>query len=314
MNSFLDLNLDEITEGTKETTSKCPSVDITAHVDADNSGNHEIPVPGGIKETPNAKPYDANSIPVPGGDNEAPDAKPYDGESGVPNPASVLLDEDEYNSALEALKKSFTEGADILDMLMNSRVQHKSVEAKQSEFVEAALDEAFYNAMCSGPIFEAVQRKDKNEVKELVDTIREDVFKFIKNQKFKVYKPSVIGRLLSGIIGTPVLSLNAVAAVAQIWKSRLWQTVGVVIVDDDDALKKALNEEFKDQLGEYKIVLCKAPKAFLDVFRTKFNWKNTLHPFFIMIDKKMPAEITKATKAADDEYEAANKETVKEEK
>lgn len=312
MNSFLDLNLDEITEGTKETESKCPSVDITAHVDADNSGNKEIVVPGGDKETPNAKPYDANSIEVPGGDKETPNAKPYDGESGIPNPANVLLDEDEYNSALEALKKSFTEGADILDMLMRSSVQHKSVEAKQTEYVEAALDEAFYNAMCSGPIFEAVERKDKDEVKELVDSIREDVFKFIRDQKFKAYKPSVIGRLISGIIAAPVFAINAVAAVAQIWQSRLWQTVGVVIVDDVDALKKALNEEFKDQLGEYKIVLCKAPMAFLDVFRTKFNWKNTLYPSFIIIDKKMPAEITKATKVADDEYEAAAKEAEKE--
>lgn len=311
MNSFLDLDLDEITEGTKETESKCPSVDITAHVDANNSGNHEIPVPGGLNETPNAKPYDANSISVPGGDNEAPNAKPYDGESGVPNPANVLLDEDEYNSALEALKKSFSEGADILDMLMKSSVQHKSVEAKQSEYVEAALDEAYYNAMCSGPIFEAVERKDKNEVKELVDTIREDVFKFVKKQKFKVYKPSIIGRLISG----PVTGgINTAAAIGQIWTTRLWQVVGVAIVDDYDTIKKALNEEFKDQLGEYKIFLCKAPLAFLDVFRTKFNWKNQLSPFFILVDKKMPAEITKATKAADDEYEVAAKESVKEEK
>lgn len=311
MNSFLDLNLSELTEGTKETTSECPSVDITKHVDVDNSGNKEIPVPGGLQEEPKAKPYDANSIVVPGGDKETPNAKPYDGESGVPNPANVLLDEDEYNSALAALKKSFTEGAEILEMLMNSSVQHKSVEAKQNEFVEAALDEAYYNAMCSGPMFEAVERGDKDEVKAIVDNIREDVFKFIKEQKFKVYKPSLIGRLISGILVTPI---NTVAAIAQIWTTRLWQVVGVAIVDDDEALKKALNEKFKDELGDYKLLLAKCPASFLDLFRTKFNWKNGLRPYFILVDKRMPAEITKATKAADEEYEASAKEEKKEEK
>lgn len=305
MNSFLDLNLDGITEGTKETESKCPSVDITAHVDADNSGNKEIPVPGGLGETPNAKPYDVNSIPIPGGDKETPDAKPYDGESGVPNPANVLLDEDEYNKALKALKKSFSEGADILDMLMRSNIQHKSVETKQHEFVEAALDEACYTAMCSGPMFEAVKRKDKNEIKELVEDIREDVLKFIRDQKFKAYKPALVARILTGQLSS---------GVAQIYYHRLWQIIGIAVVDDNDHLRKALNEEFKDQLGDYKIMLVESPFAFLDLFRTKFNWKNTLSPHFIIIDKKMPAEITKATKADNAEYEAKMKEKKKEEK
>ena len=41
---------------------------------------------------------------------------------------------------------------------------------------------------------------------------------------------------------------------------------------------------------------------------TRFNWKNSYKPFFVIIDKRMPAEIKSATKAADEQYLEANKE------
>lgn len=306
MENFFDLDLGIMTEGTKETTSECPSVDITKHIDADNSGNKTIPVPGGDSETPTAKPYDAAEVPVPGGDKETPNAKPYD-VAEVPDSSNILIDEDEYNKAIEALKKSFTEGANILDMLQKSKIQHKTVQTRQNEYVESAMDDAYFEAMCSGPIFEAVERADKEEVKALVEDIREDVIKFVNKQKFKMYKPNTIGRLISGLLLSP---LDLVAAIAQIWNNRLWQVVGVVLVDEGNVgnLKKVINDEFKEKLGVYNIIMNPAPLAFLDVFRTRFNWKNSYKPFFVIIDKRMPAEIKSATKAADEQYLEANKE------
>ena len=298
-----------MTEGTSEMKDNCPSMNPTQHFDAANSGEHGVAVPGGDKETPNAKPYDANSVSIPGGDNEKPTAKPADGESGVPNPAKILLDEDTYNSYLAQIQKSFKEGVDALDMIMNAKVETKSLEAKQNEFVESAMDEAFVESMCSGPIFEAVTRTDKGEVKDIVNNIRTDVINFVKDQDYKMYKPALWARAILGA----AFPMEACAAIAQIWNTRLWQVLGIAVVEPGNAkdLAKAIEEKFGDELGDYKILLHKAPMTFIDLFRTKFKYKREWEPHFVLVDKKMPSEITKGTKAADNEYEIAHKEELK---
>ena len=89
-----------------------------------------------------------------------------------------------------------------------------------------------------------------------------------------------------------------------VWTMRLWQILGCVCCEDSNinSLTKEITNKFSDQLGEYKIISYHAPWFITDLFRNKFNWKNQLNVFFLLVDKKMPAELTKAMKDAESEF------------
>lgn len=166
------------------------------HFDKDATGAKEtsIPVPGGDSETPKAKPYDAASVTIPGGDSETPKAKPYDVKS-IPVPNKVTLTTDQYDAALSALKKSFKEGYEIMEMLEQANVVQKSVDDMQDEYTENVLFESLLAAYEDGPIFEAVTRDDKKVVKEVVRKIRpkiESALTELVDGKVKFYKANVV--------------------------------------------------------------------------------------------------------------------------
>lgn len=302
-----DLANNKFAEST-EIQSQCPSVNPTKHIDPDNSGNHTISVPGGDNETPKANPWDKFELNIPGGLSEKPKSKPYD-ETSIPTPAKVMLDSDTYNDALKRLQQSFKESFGIVETLLNSQVMTESVEDKQKAFAESAMEDAinsaFVEAYTSGPIFEAVERKDKNDVKKLVDDLGDDIKKFFQDQKYKVSKLKVWGRsFLQAGIAAPLY------AIVEAWQVRMWQIVGVTFVEQTNRnnIAKLATDKFKDQLGDYKILLVPAPLIWTDMFMTKFNWKNTLTPYFIIIDKKIPAEINSKTKESDEAYQELKKE------
>lgn len=76
----------------------------------------KISVPGGLNETPSAKPYDLKSIPVPGGDGETPNAKPYDQKS-VPASGKKYLTDEEQKKAIAMLQKSFKEVYEMTEII-----------------------------------------------------------------------------------------------------------------------------------------------------------------------------------------------------
>ena len=126
-------------------------------------------------ETPTAKPWDLASVPIPGGDSEKPKSNQYDNAS-VSIPTTTTITADVYNSALSALKKSFKESYELLEMLENATIVTESVADKQSLYSQDVLLES----MESGPIFEAVTREDKNDIKSIVKKIRPEVEKEVK--------------------------------------------------------------------------------------------------------------------------------------
>lgn len=253
------------------------------------ASGHEtnIPVPGGLKETPSAKPADEASISIPGGLSETPSTKPADAAS-IPVPSKITLTSDQYNCALTALKKSFKEGYEIMEMLENANVVTETIDDIQDEFVENAILTAFED----GPIFEAVNRHDKHDVKAIVRKIRPEIYSSLKEVKIKCYKPAMVARLFTGVLG-------GVGTVFQnIWKNRLWQVLGIILCEDANVneITDSLTEKFKEDLGEYKILAVKTNRNIIDMFRTKFGWKNNAKAYFILVDKKIPKELKEVEK------------------
>lgn len=259
------------------------------------ASGHQTTVPG-VKETPSAKPHDNASVSVPGGVKETPSSKPEDVKS-IPVPSKVTLTSDEYNDALAALKKSFKEGYEIMEMLENVNVIDHNINDEQNEFVENAI----LVAMESGPMFEAVTRDDKDKVKEIVSKLRPEVYDYLHSEKVKFYKPS---KLASALI-------NQNRLLTQLINERLWQNLGVMIVDDHEEMVKKLNEKFKDELGDYKIVHYQTSASIVDLFRVKLNIKNFKNTYMLLVDKKFPSDLKKAID--EDNKNSSNEENDKKE-
>ena len=284
---IISMNINESSEfSDKNPDTNHPEVPF----ETDGASGHEtnVPVPGGLKETPSAKPADEASIPVPGGLSETPSAKPADAAS-IPVPAKVTLTADQYNSALAALKKSFKEGYEIMEMLENANVVTESIEDVQDEFVENAILAAFED----GPIFEAVKREDKDDIKTIVRKIRPQIHDTLKESKIKFYKPNMIARFFTTIVGG-----DNGTVLQNLWKNRLWQLIGIVLCEDANIneVTDNLTEKYKDDLGEYKVLYVKTNKNIVDIFRTKFGWKNNAKAYFILVDKKVPKELKEVEK------------------
>lgn len=272
-----------INESGEEFGSKCPATNPTVTFDANATGSKEtsVPVPGGDKETPTAKPAGGEvSITIPGGNGETPSAKPYDASS-VSIPSKTTLTADQYNSAIGLLKKSFKEGAEIMEMLEGANIVTKTTIELQQEFTENALEDAMLSAYENGPIFEAVSRSDKDEVKAIVQKIRGSFPKAVKKISGVKFYPA------RSILRT--LFVDAFA----LWSNRMWQILGVILLEGPNmkTVVEALTEEYKEDLGEYKILYSNVYPSLFDFFRGKFGWKNQKDCFFVIIDKRMPKEL-----------------------
>lgn len=248
----------------------------------EESGNNEIP------EQPTAKLEGDTTSQLPGG--EQPATRPKN-ETKIMTGNGTEIKADVYNSAMGALKKSFKEASELIDMLSNCTIVEKSAADLQAEFTENAI----YESCINGPYFERVARTDKDEVKEIVKSLKSKIAATCKGKNAKFYQPNKFVRwFISG----------------EWWNTRLWQILGVVLVEEHnvDEIAKELTEKFKDELGEYKILPAKTPGSFLDLFRTKFNWKNQWEAYFLLIDRKLDNEIKKKIKEDKKEDKKESKE------
>lgn len=280
-----------------------PNSNATRSVD-NGTPDANVSVPGGVKETPSSKPYDQHSVNVPG-DSAVPG-------TNVPIPGKITLTSSEYNQALDMLQKSFKESYDGIAILKTATVISDS-DAYDQNIVESAIDDALLSALENGPLFEAVDRSDKKEVKRIVSEIRKDIKKACENEGVSFYKPALVARLLTTLIPaaaalTPAGAARGVAIVAgtamsgatisswqQVFTTRLWQVLGICHIESGNvtALQNALTEKFKEQLGDYKILLVRTTPSLHDAFKVKFNWKNNKGTYFMLVDKKLDSEIKK---------------------
>ena len=300
-----------INESTNEFSNREPDTNHPEdHFDKDTAAGSapNVSIPGGDKETPNAKPYDKADVSVPGGDKESPSAKPADASS-VSVPSKVTLTTSEYDNALAALKKSFKEGYEIMEMLEHADVVEKTVEQKQEEYVESVLSEQLLLAYEDGPVFEAVKREDKDDVKELVRSLRPKIEDALHDAKIKFYKPNLVLRVLTGFIPSGLTQPNLVSGIHQIWVTRLWQVVGAVCTEPGNIkdVCDSLTKKYESQLGKYKILYVKAVPTVADLFRVKFNWKNDKEVFFILVDKKIPKELSEVEDMVEDAVKESDK-------
>lgn len=292
----LSLNI-ESAEFSENDPATNPTVDFDK--DATSASEHNISVPGGLKETPSAKPYDATSMPAGG---ETPNAKPYDSAS-ITIPKGTTLTSKEYNDALDALQKSFKEGAEMLDALRQVTVVEESVEERQQRYVESVLDEALLEAYENGPIFEAVKKDDKDAVKAIVKTLRGKIPGMLKGAGIKFKPPKTFLRLLlnsrriGGMHGTET-SKDNVADTVSWWTTRFWQVLGVVYCENANikTLIEKLNNELADELNGYKILYSLSIPGLYDLWNLKFGWKNRKEVYFLIVDKKLPKELKELQK------------------
>lgn len=274
------------------------------------------------------------SIPVPGGDKESPNAKPYDSCS-VSIPSKKEISVDEYNSALTSLQKSFKEAVGVMEALQQITVVDKSMEQRQAEYTEGCIMDALLESYEDGPFFEAVERSDKEKVKGIVKKLRGKIESALKEDNFTFYKPNAVGRVITAALGggatlflsatvasaaspaatvlanatinagkniaSKVAKKSGAAAVDQIFATKLWQILGVVHCGhgQDIDLAKKLTEKYKDELGEYKILTSPASPSIVDSFRKAKKLKERNEPYFLLVDKKLPSELKEFQKAVD---------------
>ena len=247
----------------------------------DESGNNEIP------ERPTAKLEGDTTNQLPGG--EQPATRPKD-ETKIMTGSGTEIKADVYNSAMDALKKSFKEATELIDMLTNCTIVEKSIADLQAEFTENALLESYDN----GPYFEKVDRTDKDEVKEITKNIRTKVGKYVRDEGYKFIPRKVV----------------------DVWAAYMWQTLGLVYIEAANVTKlcDAMNEEFSEELGEYKIIPVACIWRLIDMLRVKFNWKNICFVYALLVDKKMNSELKKLDKQGKAEQKEKIEEAQKEEK
>ena len=176
---------DEFLESTDDDSIGNDSIDNDIDENINESGNNEIP------EKPTAKLEGDTTNQLPGG--EQPATRPKD-ETKIMTGSGTEIKADVYNSAMDALKKSFKEATELIDMLTNCTIVESTLEDQQDEFTENAIYESYIN----GPYFERVARTDKDEVKEIVKSIKSKITSKCKgkNQNFISPINSCVGLLV----------------------------------------------------------------------------------------------------------------------
>jgi hypothetical protein len=275
--------------------------------------------------------YEDTNVSVPGGLSERPSGAPSD--TSINTPAKKEITVDAYQAALANLKKSFKEAVDIFEDLENRVVVQESAEdvamRKQEEYLDNLILEAYEN----GPIFEAVNKSDKDTIKKIVINVRKKIRDLIEDQHITFYPTNKFSRIIiaaisgavngmvngavtgggAGALGGMVIGgasgAGGAALSGTFWSTRLWQIVGMVYVEDGNiqTLTKHLNEKLNEELGDYKLLPIKVLPDIADLFRTKFGWKNNKQSYMLLVDKKMPMEVKKAMKETNEAIkDAAN--------
>ena len=266
-----------------------------------------------------------------------------------PTKDGIVMTSKEYDEMMKKYQASFKECCEFMGMLNNITISDTNSDAAQ---LENAIYDEIFNMYDSGPVFEAVNREDKKEVKKIVTSLRPKIEEFFKDNKYSFRKPAIVLRVVLAAVGTgaiPVIasSLAAVpgavaagagvaaaiasnvaitagkglvdggmAAVRTFWGERLWQIVGVVNIEDGNVrdVQKLLNEKFADELDGYKILFSSHAPTLIDAIVNKFGWKNKRATYFVLIDKKLPAELKQFNDAIKDglEQDGESDENIKE--
>lgn len=213
-------------------------------------------------------------------------------EVGVSIPAGTEIDADVYNKALTQLQNTFNEAASVIDMLKNVDPVSVTLEARQEAYTEACIADAIYNSIINGPVFEAVESSDKNDVKSIITKISKDVEAAVIKAGNKFSKPQLLVRyLLTGGLTGRELKVNGTGKITYQtrtwWNTRLWSILGVLYCEPDDeaAVVETLNTLFAKELGDYKIKSVTVNAGILELFRNKFGYKNVRKGYWLLIDK-----------------------------
>lgn len=274
------------------------------------------------------------NVTIPGGTSPHPEIDQR------PKSSKTEITADVYNNVIGTLQKSFKEMADIVGTLQGAVIVQESTEERidreQAEYIENAIDQALLEAFENGPIFEAVDRSDKKEVKSIVSKIRGSIASKLKEEDVSYYKPNIVARIIFSMIpaGAELASKAALgklqpsigggvnvndaagtavkagsSPISVFWKERLWQILGVCHLESGNisGVVKMLNEEYKDDLGSYKILAAKTNATIHDLFKTKFGWKNHKNTYFLLVDKKLPAELKEFQTAVDKAMSSGDK-------
>ena len=205
-------------------------------------------------------------------------------------PKKTEIGVDSYNSAISALQKTFKEAADVIDSLEQLREQvlveqQEEIDFEQENYTERALFESY----CDGPIFEKVQDIDKKEVRRIAKKIREKMMSFDrirKNGYFSLRGTSTtVWRRINNILNGIQSGLSAFVWQFIVWGTNMWIVDPAIIVRFNNSelnlrawqticylvprsgkissIKKELNDEFKDILGDkYEIQFVKLKVIF----------------------------------------------------
>jgi hypothetical protein len=189
-----------------------------------------------------------------------------------------------------ALKKSFKEGAEIMEMLEKVKVvPNKTADDEQKAFTENAIYEAMVDSYYNGPIYESVQKENKAEIKDIAKKVRKALCKFTRNIKW--YFKKINGGVRLGLLDPFLLSHFGDGL-----KLYSWQMVCIIYpargTKIGDSIK-ALNEEFAEVTGdkyELKIVKIKMGWFSSDVEdlsdEEKEKTRSLWHYYMVIVDEK----------------------------
>lgn len=216
-----------------------------------------------------------------------------------PTSNKIEISSDQYNGALEALKKTFNESIEVLSQCI---VVEKTVEDKADE----ALSEAMLNVFEDGPYFEAAGNENKEEIKKIIRKIRSKVVSTLNEHNVGFYQPSKWIRFIASMIPQTVgvsggIGFNtsdkkrARGGVTTWWNTRFWQIIGACNVEKTEisAVVKFIEEACKEDLGDYKVLYVKMSPTIADLFRNHFGWKNVKNTYFLLVDKSLDKELKK---------------------
>ena len=281
---IMDTNIDDepITESSTDPAG--PTIETE-----DLAKETGIPIPGGLKEDPSATKVPGTNPAIPGGDSEKPTATPVPG-TNPSIPSSTNIDAKTYNEILDRLQKSYKEQVEIVEMMRAVRPVDMTVEQLQESYNDDIVSDALYEAYTNGPMFEAVDRSDKDKVKSISKEISSKISdKLPDNAKF--VKPSRILRFLFEP-GFYFLTLSNIQLVQSIIKARLWQIPGLVYAKNEGGIKtllSTLNKELSEDLGDYKLLASEVNPGLIDLLKGS-GIGNT---YILIIDKKVPEELKK---------------------
>lgn len=202
-------------------------------------------------------------------------------------------DGDIYNTALNALLKSFQEGTEILEMLtkMKPSEDDHSLEERQREYTENAIYDAAIESVASGPYYESATKENKEKIQAIAKSLRAMVKELPVDEKKNPYNLKPLTKL--GYLFTRTVDRLRNEGPQRKWMGVsklnpiLWQMCGVFFAHQneiDDALEFYTNM-FKDEIGDFKFNAVRTTLSWSDFFGKKAKGSDGV-PYILVLDTK----------------------------